>query len=289
MVESRFSGYLLGLGAFLLWGLMPLYFKAVAHLDTFDVLAHRVLWTLPIAAFVVVVLGERSAVRDALTHWRKLAVIAFSALLVTTNWGIYIWAVAHGRILEASLGYFITPLVVVALGVLLFGERLRFWQWVAIALATLGVLQLLVVEGIIPWVGLGLALTFGLYSALRKRSQQGSAGGLFLETLLIAPLAGIWASILFANETSGFVHGGTATTALLLFAGVVTAVPLLLYVAASRRLPMTSMGILFFLTPTILFLVATLVYQEAVTSVLLITFGFIWLGILIHLLESRWR
>lgn len=266
-----------------------MYFKAVAHLDTLDILAHRVLWTLPIAALVVVVLGERSAVRQALMHWRDLMMIAFSALLVATNWGIYIWAVAHDRILEASLGYFITPLVVVALGVLLFGERLRFWQWVAIALAMLGVLQLLVVEGIIPWVGLGLAFSFGLYSALRKRSQQGSAGGLFLETLLLAPLAGIWASVLFANETSGFVHGGWASTLLLLFAGVVTAVPLLLYVAASRRLPMTSMGIMFFMTPTILFLVATLVYQEPVTSAMVLTFGCIWLGILIHLLESRWR
>lgn len=289
MGTSRFSGYLLGLGAFFLWGLMPLYFKAVAHLDTFDVLAHRVLWTLPIAALVVAVLGERSAVLAALTNWRHLGVIALSAALVGTNWGIYIWAVAQERILEASLGYFITPLVVVALGVLLFGERLRFWQWVAIGLATLGVLQLLVAEGVMPWVGLGVALTFGFYSALRKRSQQGSAGGLFLETMLLAPIAGLWASVLFANETSGFVHDGPATTALLLFAGVVTAVPLLLYVAASRRLPMTSMGLMFFLTPTILFLMATLVYQEPVSPALLTTFGCIWLGVLVHLLESRWH
>ena len=281
------SGLAFALAAYLIWGMFPLYFKLLGHVDPVEVLAHRILWTMPLVAVVLCVGWQWRLVAFAFRDRRLLVLLTCSALLIALNWGVYIWAVTNERILDASLGYYLTPLVSVALGIVVFGERLRPWQWVAIGLAAVGILQLLVVEGVLPWVGLVVAMSFGLYGALRKQLAVESAAGLFIETVLLMPLALAWVFWIAAQQSGAFLTAGLPTSLLLAGAGVATAVPLLFYVAGARRLRLSTMGVLFYLTPSIQFLLGTLLYGEPLSGARLLTFALIWSGLLIHFAEGR--
>lgn len=282
-------GLCFALAAYTIWGLFPLYFKHLAQVPFLEVVGHRILWTLPFVAVVLQVTGRWGPVQRAFMDPRQLALLALSALLIGFNWSIYIWAVTSDRVLDASLGYYLTPLVSIAIGVLALGERVRRAQWLAVMLATLGVLTLLLDSALFPWAGLSVAVSFGLYGALRKRAVVESGAGLFVETALLAPLALIGLAVLGAVDGSQFIEGGATTTLLLMGAGVMTGVPLLFYVAGARRLRLFTVGTLFYITPTIQFLLATLLYREPLSWARMTTFVLIWAGLAVLLVEARWH
>jgi chloramphenicol-sensitive protein RarD len=289
MNRTQLSGLGFALAAYLIWGGFPLYWKQLAGVDPVEVLAHRVLWTLPFAAAVVHFGGHWRPVRAALRDWRQLSLLVLTAALIALNWGVYIWAVANDRVLEASLGYYLTPLVSVLLGVVAFAERLRPLQWAAVAFAAAGVAYLMLAEAAPPWAGLTVAFSFGLYGALRKRARVDSAAGLFVETAVLAPAALAWVAWLAAAGNGAFAAGELSTDLLLMGAGVMTAVPLLCYVAGTRRLPLATMGVLFYLTPSLQFLLGTLVYDERLSGAQAGGFGLIWCGLLVYVLEEFLR
>jgi len=288
-MRQNSGGLLCLLGAYVIWGLFPVYFKALAHVGVTEVLAHRVLWTVPFAALIVTLIGQWANVRAVLADRRQLLLLLVSALLIGLNWAAYIWAMLNERILDASLGYFMMPLMGVVFGIVLFRERLRLWQWVAVGCAVVGIVQMLIRDGVVPWVGLVVAVTFGVYGAVRKLARVESAGGLLLEALLLLPLALAWLSWLAAGQSLAFLSSGPITDGLLIGAGVATAVPLLLYVAGTRRLPLSTVSVLFYSVPSLQFLVGWAVYGEGLSAARLLLFACIWLGLLIHLLEGRWH
>ena len=282
-------GIVYAAGAYILWGLLPLFWKALQGVPALEILAHRVVWCL------VVVLLLLAAQR----HWRWLSVIlrnghimltfTASALLLTANWFVYIWAVNAGHIVEASLGYFINPLVNVVLGVLFLKERLRFWQGVAVAMALCGVLYLTLSYGVVPWIALTLAGSFGIYGLLRKTASLNSLEGLTLETLLLFLPALGYLLYLEWIGTAAFGHTGALTAVLLVCSGVATALPLLLFAAAARRITLTSLGILQYIAPTLQFLLGVLVYHEPLSRARLIGFCLVWLALGLYTMEGMLR
>lgn len=279
VAAATHEGVLAALGAYVLWGLVPIFFKQLAAVPALEIIAHRVLWSL---LFVALLLGARrqlGAAWHAARNPRTLARAGAAALLVMTNWFVFVWAVNDGRVLETSLGYFVTPLVSIALGVAVLHERLRPRQWVAIALAAVGV----AIEGWriggLPWVSLVLAATFGSYGLLRKQLPVDAAGGLLLETACAAPFAALY--LLWLGGSGSF--GAAVSTDLLLIAsGVVTAVPLLLFAIGARRLPLTTMGFLQYVAPSITFLLAIFLYGEPMDLARLAAFAAIWLGLALY-------
>jgi chloramphenicol-sensitive protein RarD len=283
------KGIFFAVGAFVCWGLLPVFWKALQQVPTFEILAHRIVWAVLIAFGLLAARRQWSWLGQALRSPRTLLVFTASALLLSTNWFVYIWAVNQGHIVETSLGYFINPLVNVLLGVLFLKERLRPGQAAAVAVAFAGVLLLTLVYGSFPWVALTLALSFGIYGLLRKTAALGSLEGFTLETLLLAvPALGY----LVATEVTiggAFVHQGPATTALLVAAGGVTAVPLLLFAAGARRIPMSTLGILQYIGPTLQFLLGVLVYGEPLSPQRLAGFVLIWVALAIYTLDGAAR
>lgn len=274
------SGLAMGLAAYALWGLLPLYIHALRTVPPLQFLAHRVLWSLVLVVAIVLLLRRGRALVVA-ARGRTLALLLLSALLIALNWAIYIWSVDTGHVIEASLGYFINPLVNVALGVAVLGERVRALQLAAILVAAVGVIALAVTGGGALWISLALAVTFALYGLVRKVAAIDALGGLTVETVLLAPPAAlllVHASI----QGNGAFGLDTRTDLMLAFAGVVTAVPLLLFAAAARRLPLVTIGLLQYVAPTIQFLLAVLVFGERVAPVDWIAFPLIWAGCLIY-------
>lgn len=281
------KGLLYGAGAYMLWGLLPLYWRALQSVPALEILAHRVVWALVVTlALVALRRGGWAWLREALRTPRTIALFALSALLLSVNWGIYIWAVNAGHVVETSLGYFINPLVNVLLGVLFLKERLRPGQALAVAVALCGVLYLTVQLGAPPWIALSIAVTFGFYGLLRKTAPLGSLEGLTFETLLMfVPALGF----LLWQEWAGvgvFPHSGLASTLLLIGAGAVTAAPLLLFAAGARRLTLTTLGILQYIAPTIQFTLGVTIFGEPLTTARLIGFAMVWAALAIYTLES---
>lgn len=278
-------GYLLGLAAYIIWGLFPLYFKAIQSVPAAEIIVHRVLWSAVIGALLLMVWkhpGWWQALRD---HPRRLAILALSGTLIAGNWLTYVWAVNNGRMLEASLGYYINPLVNVLLGMLLLGERLRRLQWVAVLLAALGVAQQVWQVGSLPWVSLTLALTFGFYGLIRKKAPVAALPGLVVETWMLVPLAVGW---LLLNPTASTAQPAfyTSSEALwLIAAGPVTLVPLVCFNAAARHLPYTTLGFLQYLAPTLVLLQAVLLFDEYLSSSTLVAFMFIWAGLAVYTVD----
>ena len=271
------KGILLALSANFIWGVAALYWIQTKPVGPIDVMAHRALWTLPVTFLIVLYFGR---LNDTLALMRSLNFvlwIALAALMLTINWGVYVFAVTNERATEASLGYFMLPLLTIALGIFMLGERPKPVHILAITLAVIAVLVQLLAYGSLPWVSLTLALSFALYGAIRKQISADSMQGLFLESLCMAPFAAIW---IFSHAGAGMGMHGLKVDLLLIFAGVFTAAPLLTYVSATRLLPLSTIGLLTYVGPTIQLLVAVFVLKEPVTAVTIATFGLVWLGVI---------
>lgn len=275
--------------AYAVWGLFPIYFKQVAQVPALEVVLHRTVWSLLFVLGVLLVLKRWAWMRALLRQPKVLAAFALSALLLSSNWLVYVWAVQNQHVLDASLGYFILPLVNVALGYAFFAERPRPGQWLAVVLAAAGVVWLTLQTGRLPWIALVLALTFGFYGLLRKVAVLGALEGLALETMMLAPLA-IAVLVFWGAQGQGVAVQGDATTmAWLLFAGPMTAVPLLLFAAGARRIPMMTLGILQYIAPTLQFALGVWLFGEPLQPSRLIGFGLIWVALLVYSLEGWWR
>lgn len=280
--ETR-TGLIYGVGAYLIWGLLPLYLKLLTTVTPVQVLGHRILWSALLLIVVVVALRRIGTIRTAASA-RVLGLLTVSALLISVNWLVYVWAVVNAHVLEAALGYFINPLVNVALGVAVLRERVRPMQGVAIGFASAGVLAMALGGGAL-WISLTLALSFGTYGLIRKVVAIDALGGLTIETLILAPFA---AAVLAWSWMQGTAAWGTSLhlDALLAFSGVVTAVPLLLFALAARRLPYSTVGLLQYIGPSLAFLQAVLLFGEPLRPVHLVTFGLIWAGCAMYAWDS---
>jgi len=262
------------------WGMFPLYFKALADVPPVQVLSHRIVWSVALLAVAAPLLGRWATVARACRP-----IILLSAVLIAANWGTYIWAVQNDRVLEASLGYFVNPLISVLLGVVFLRERLRRRQVYAIGLATVGVVALVVRLHALPWLALTLALTFGLYGLVRKHAGVDAVGGLLVEASVLALPALAW--LLFcASRGTGAFGRDPGTTALLVAAGPVTAIPLIWFAMAVRRLPLSTVGILQYVNPTLQFLLAVVLYREPFGSTQAIAFAFIWGALAVYSWDS---
>lgn len=291
--EDRRRGVLAVLGAYSAWGLFPLYFKAL-RAQPLEVVGHRILWS---AVFLLVIhtvatpaagQGRWQWLRDAARSPRLVLGSLLSASLLSINWFIYIWAVASGRVIDGSLGYFITPLVQVLFGVALLRERLRLAQMLALACAALGVLWLTVEFGQLPWVGLGLAASFGTYAVLRKTQKLGALQGLALETWLLLPLALGYLLWLRQHGQSTFFQAGLGQRLALLCAGPITSIPLVLFAAGARRIPLSLVGVLQYISPTLQLLLGVLLWHEPFQLGKALGYALIWLGLVIYSGESLW-
>jgi chloramphenicol-sensitive protein RarD len=284
--ESRRTGAFYGLAAYGWWGLAVIYFKAVAHVPPLEVLAQRVVWSLPLLFGLLALRGRLGEIRAALRDRRTLAILLVTTLLIGSNWLIYIVAVSTGHILQSSLGYYINPLVNVVLGMAFLGERLRPAQWASVLLATAGVLYLALSYGRPPWFALSLAGTFALYGLLRKTVRAEGSVGLTVETTLLLPAALGFLLVQGMRGSLAFGHVSLPTDLLLAASGLVTAMPLIWFANAIRRLPLTTMGFLQYLSPTLQFLLAVAVYGEPFTRAHLLTFGCIWTALALYSVDA---
>jgi chloramphenicol-sensitive protein RarD len=286
--DERSRGLLYAFAAYGAWGFFPLYFKALGGIPAVEIVAHRIPWSVLVVAAYVGARGRWRDVAAALRAPRTLGVLAITTTLIAFNWGIYVWAVNEGRIVEASLGYFINPLVNVLLGALFLGETLsRPSRW-AVALASAGVLVLAVRVGTLPWIPLTLAFSFGLYGLLRKRADVDSATGLLVEMLLLAPAAVAWLAWLERQGTGAF-GTGTRISLLLMAAGVVTALPLVWFGLALKRLRLATIGFVQYVTPSTQLALAVWLYREPFTSTHAVAFALIWSSLAIYSVEALWR
>jgi chloramphenicol-sensitive protein RarD len=278
-------GYLLGLSAYAIWGLFPLYFKLLAQVPAAEIVVHRVIWSALCGALLLLLWKHPGWWRELWANPKRLLVLTVSGLLIASNWLLYVWAVNNQQMLAASLGYYINPLVNVLLGMLLLGERLRRLQWLAVGLAACGVLQQLWLLGSLPWLSLGLAFSFGFYGLIRKQAPVAALPGLVVETWLLLPLALLW--LLFNPQAisaqAAFWRDSTALW--LLAAGPITLLPLLCFNAAARHLPYTTLGFLQYLAPTLVLLQAVWLFDEHLDSNSLLAFAFIWVGLLVYSLD----
>lgn len=284
--DTTGPGLLAGLGAYLLWGFMPLYFPLLEPAGPVEIIAHRVLWSLVLCALLLTLTRSWSHVIAAVRSPRALGTLAVAGVLVGTNWLVFVLAVLTGRTLEASLGYYINPLVTAALGVVVLGERLRPAQWVALGTAGGAVVVLTVGVGRPPWVALTLAATFGLYGLMKNRVGRtvDTISGLAVETAVLAPVA--LGYLLWLGAEGAWAGQGTGHRLLLASAGVVTAVPLLLFGAAARRLPLSVVGLLQYVTPTMQFLVGLLVMREPMAPARWWGFALVWLALVVLTTDS---
>ncbi|MGI9248633.1 MAG: EamA family transporter RarD [Woeseiaceae bacterium] len=273
------DGVIAGLAAYLMWGFLPVYFVLLRSVDPTEVLAHRVIWAVPFGALILSFRRQWPEVRRALTHRAMLGWLSLSALFIALNWFVYIWAIQDERIFETSLGYYINPLTNMLVGVVLFGEKLRSLQRLAVALATIGVAILTVSGGQLPWVALFLALSFTVYAAVRKRVVIGGMPGLFVETVLLLPLALAWFAHLEFSGDAVFASGDPGLSFWLVMAGPITARPLLCFALAARRLMLTTIGFMQFLAPTIQFGTGVY-YGEELSTAHIVCFAFIWVAVL---------
>lgn len=268
------------------WGLFPLYFKALHSIPSIEILLHRMVWALVFLLLVLTVRQQWSWLADVVRQPKLLAGFAASAILLSANWFLYIWAINNDRIVDASLGYFMTPLVNVFLGFVLLKERLRTIQWLAIACASFGVLWLGLQTGHPPWIALILASTFGMYGLLRKTAALGALEGLSLETMLLFPFALAYLGYLALHGQSVFFQTTSTTQVLLLAAGPITAIPLLMFAAAARRIPLATLGLMQYISPTIQLLIGVWLYHEQFSQARLFGFMGIWTGLLIYSIDS---
>lgn len=275
MSESR-RGFWLGASAYLTWGFFPLYWPLLEPAGALEILAHRVVWALMLIAVMLLVVRRWHAVREIMRDRRRMLILVVAAITIAINWGTYIWGVNNGHVVETSLGYFINPLVTVVIGVVILGERLRPIQWGAVGLATVAVVELTIDYGRLPYVALALAFSFGTYGLMKKKANLPALEGLALETILLAPIALIYLGSLQATGDLVFGHDGWVNVALLAATGVMTAFPLLMFAGAATRVPLTTLGLLQYLTPTMQFILGLVVFHEEMTGPRWVGFVLIW-------------
>ncbi len=280
------KGVLYAGAAYLLWGLFPVYWKALQNVPATEILGHRMVWSLGFVLLILTWKRHWRWVKTAVSTPRVLITFIVTGLLLGVNWLTYIWGVNAGFVVETSLGYFINPLINVVLGVLFLRERLRVGQWTAVFIAFIGVVYLTITYGQLPWIALTLAFTFGLYGLLRKTAALNSLEGLSLETAVLFPFALSYLLYLGFSGQAVFAHGAGTTTLLLVLTGVITAVPLLLFAAGARRINLSTLGILQYLAPTIQFLLGIFLYNEPFTMQRFVGFSLIWLALLVYSMEG---
>jgi chloramphenicol-sensitive protein RarD len=279
-------GFWFGFGAYFLWGIFPLYFPLLEPTGALEILAQRIVWSLVFVAVLLLIRRGWSRVRVVVADRRRLCLVAIGSVLIAVNWGVFIWAVLNGHVLETSLGYFINPLILIFMGVAVMGERLRRIQWAAILLAAAAVVQLTVDYGRPPWVALTLAFSFGTYGLMKKKAGVGAVEGLALETLILTPLALAYIGWAEVDGSAVFGHEGALNMLLLAGAGVITAVPLLLFGGAATRVPMTTLGLLQYIAPTMHFVLGMVVFDETMTTARWVGFGLVWLALAILTADS---
>ncbi|MGO8097496.1 EamA family transporter RarD [Rhizobium leguminosarum] len=280
--EDSPRGFAFALTAYLLWGFLPIYMKAVAHISPAEVIAHRIVWSLPLAGIVLIVLGRTQDIRAALSSPRMLAMGALTASLITVNWGTYVWAIGAGHSLDAALGYFINPLFSIFLGAVFLKEKLQPLQIAAIVLAALAVAILALDSGGIPWVALTLAVSWGFYALLRKTLPLGPNQGFFLEVLILSGPALLYILYLEFGGQGHLYRTSLADTTLLLGCGVITAVPLMIYANGAKLLKLSTIGIMQYIAPTMIFLIAVFVFHEPFGTARMIAFPLIWAGLFLY-------
>jgi len=274
------------LGAYFIWGIAPAYFKLVKEVPPTEIMTHRVIWSALFMLVLITLSRSWKQVRTVLAQPKKVLLLALTAVTIGGNWLLFIWAVNNQHMLEASLGYFINPLINVVFGVLFLRERFRRLQWVAVALATTGVLVQLWQFGSLPIIGLGLALSFALYGLVRKKIQVDAQSGMLIETAWLFPLAAIYLFGFADSATSHLSANPLILNLKLVAAGIVTTIPLMLFAAACARLRLSTVGFFQYLGPTLMFLLAVLFYGESLTPDKMVTFGFIWLALAIFIIDA---
>jgi chloramphenicol-sensitive protein RarD len=286
--SSSRDGVLSALIAYLLWGIFPVYFKLLQAVPPTEVLTHRIIWAVPFGALILHVRRQWPEVRQAFASPSTLFWLAVAALFISANWLIYIWAVQQEEVLQASLGYYINPLMYVLVGVLFLKERLRRAQFVSVLLAAVGVSYLTVMGGQFPFVAVSLALLFTLYGVIRKQVAVGAMPGLFIETLLLFPFAMAWLAWLMTSQQATFAGSTVSMALLLMLAGPLTVVPLLMFAIAARRLTLTVIGFMQFIAPTLQFIVG-IFYGEVLTPAHLVCFGCIWAAVAIFSIDAFYQ
>ena len=285
-MDQRRVGVLTGLGAYLLWGLFPLYFPLLEPAGGVEIVAHRVIWSLLFIGLLLSVRRGWSQVRAAFADRRTLGVLTLAAALILVNWLVFVYGVNSGHVVETSLGYFINPLVSVLLGVVVFGERLRRLQWVAVGAAAVAVVVLTVDYGRPPWIALTLAGTFGLYGLMKKLVQVEAAPGLFVETALVVLPALVVNGVLEARGSAAFGHVGAVNALLLVGSGIATAIPLLLFAAAARRVPLSTVGLLQYVNPLMQLAIGVFVFSEPMPPPRLAGFAIVWFALVVFTVDS---
>ena len=285
-MSGHTRGVLYAIMAFLIWGFCPLYFKLLTTIAAGEILSHRIIWSCLL--LLVLLLASRSLhrVRAVLRQPRQLAALALCALLVAGNWLLFIWSVNNNHLLEASLGYFINPLVNILLGMIFLGERFRRLQWLAVILAFCGVLVQLWTFGSLPIIGLGLAFSFAFYGLVRKKIAVDAQTGMLVETLWLLPVAAIWLFGITDSPTSHMGENPWSLNLLLMAAGVVTTIPLLCFTGAATRLRLSTLGFFQYIGPTLMFLLAVTFYGEVPGKDKMVTFGFIWVALAVFIVDA---
>ncbi|MFU8784464.1 EamA family transporter RarD [Aliidiomarina sp.] len=280
------QGVFFALGAYMIWGLAPIYFKTLAHVPALEVLAHRIMWAFLFMLVLILASGRMQQVVRAFDSPKLLLQLALAACLIGLNWFLFIWAVANDHILDASLGYYINPLLNVAIGMLFFGERLRRLQVIAVLLAVIGVAIQIITFGSVPWIALVLAGSFATYGAIRKKLPFDSLTGLWLEVILLLPFILVYFFIFANSSASNMLENTWQLNGLLVLAGVITTVPLLFFTGAAKRIRYSTLGLFQYIAPSMMFILAVLIYNEPLSADKLITFIIIWSALAIYTVDA---
>ena len=280
------KGIIYGMGAYFIWGFMLVWLRQIKGVPPLQILGHRVAWSFVLLFAIILLRKDFGGLIKSIRAWRTLRIYTTAALLLASNWLVYIYAINADHIVESSLGYFINPLVNVSMGVVFFRERLRRWQWVPVGIAAVGVTYLAFDYGRLPWIALGLAFTFGLYGLTKKIAPLGSLHGLTLETALLFLPSLLFLGGMESQGAGWFSHHGIYQDIMLVAAGVITAVPLLLFSEAARRIPLSMLGLLQYIAPTCQFLLGVLVYREPFALTRLVGFVIIWIALVIFWMEG---
>ena len=279
------KGIWYGIGAYAMWGFFPIYWKLLQHVPAVELLGHRIAWSFIFLIIIILISKQWNEFRS-LINAKTFRIYLIASLLIGVNWLLYVWAVNAGHIVETSLGYFINPLLSVLMGVIILREKLRITQWIPIVIAFIGVIYLTITFGRLPWIALGLAFSFGFYGLTKKLAPLSSVFGLTLETGILLIPALFYLSFRQADSTGAFLHTGLTADLLMIGAGVVTSIPLLMFASAAKQIPLTMIGVLQYLAPTIQFLIGVFVYKEDFDTTRLIGFSIVWLALIIFWVEN---